>query len=79
MTGMHTTESLRNAALSNADADLPGVVLQVADRLLWAFPADGQVHWFLDGRAVSEGEAEAFLGGNDVDPRRYVDVGGSYA
>ena len=73
---MSTTDALRNAALSNAYADLPGVVLQVNDRLLWACPLDGTVYWFLDGRAVTEDRAEAFLSGNDVDPRRYVDVGG---
>jgi len=70
---MNTTESLRNAALSNADADIPGVVLQVSDRLLWAYPVDGAVYWFLDGRGVGEAAVEAFLGGHDVDPRRQVD------
>jgi hypothetical protein len=73
---MNTTESLRAAALSSADSKTPGVVLEVADRLLWVYPVDGTVYWFLDGRAVTEDRAEAFLSGNDVDPRRYVDVGG---
>lgn len=75
---MHTIDALRDAALSNANDDIPGVVLQVNDRLLWAYPLDGDVHWFLDGRGVSEGDAEAFLGGRSTDPRRIADPGGSY-
>jgi hypothetical protein len=73
---MTTTESLRAAALSNADADIPGVVLQVSDGLLWVYPSGDEVVWFLDGRAVKESEATAFLGGYSVDPRRIVHAGG---
>jgi hypothetical protein len=76
---MTTTDALRNAALASADGDIPGVMLEIADRLLWVYPVDGTVYWFLDGRAVTEDKAEAFLSGNDVDPRRIADPGGSYA
>ena len=73
---MHTTDALKDAALSNADADLPGVVLQVNDRLLWACPLDGTVYWFLDGKTVSEEQAGEFLAGRSTDPRRVADPGG---
>jgi hypothetical protein len=73
---MTTTDALRNAALANADSTTPGVMLEVGDRLLWVYPCDGTVYWFLDGKTVSEEQAEAFLRGNDVDPRRIVDAGG---
>ena len=66
---MSTVESLRAAALANVESDLPGVVLQVGDRILWVYPVDDEVIWFLDARTVSEADAEAFLGGAD-DPRR---------
>ncbi|QIN63109.1 hypothetical protein SBC1_31330 [Caballeronia sp. SBC1] len=75
---MHKTAALKDAALSNADDSPPGVILEVRNRILWACPLDGEVFWFLDGRFVTESEAEAFLGGYSVDPRRIVDPGGSH-